>query len=571
MTNGGGEDERGTRQARRRAWATFALVGALAGIGCSLVVANDPKQCVSNAECDGRGGPFTGTLCSDGVCVVDPLRDAGVDTGTFVDASDGGSACTTNAECIRASGGLPAVCLRPEMRCANLLSADCDKTVGPVDSDDAILVGTLFSRKTGTENAPTNLARQNSVELAVGEFAQRIVGLPGAPGQKPRPLAMIACHDNDDGKRAARHLTSLHVAAVIGPNSSGSVLDVATNVTIPAGTFLITPTATSPAITNLPNKNGLVWRTCPSDAVQALPLKDQIAALESKVRSDNTSVAKVKVLVAYRNDAYGAGLYNALSDVTLNGKPLADPDNAGSIKLTQFDAAGDLAPTVIDTSDVFRPHVIVLLGLAEVVTKLVGPIEARWPQAPTGDAGNPYPRPYYLLSDGGRVQALLDLANGNDGLRTRIRGTVPSSDTALGTAFSLRYQSRFDSSPAYFGMAGSYDALYLVAYGIVASGQKSLTGTVLADAMKRMIGGTKVDVGPNRIEDAVQILAAGGAIDFEGASGPLDFDVSKNEAPGDVDIWCVGKDGSGAPMFESSGRAYRAAANAIAGTYTTCQ
>jgi hypothetical protein len=88
------------------------------------------------------------------------------------------------------------------------------------------------------------------------------------------------------------------------------VLAVAEQVTVPAGVFTITPTATAKAITTLKD-DGLVWRPIASDVYQANALADRVLALS------NPKAAKVAMLG--KDDAYGKGI---ISDVTKRLSPL---------------------------------------------------------------------------------------------------------------------------------------------------------------------------------------------------------------------------------------------------------
>jgi branched-chain amino acid transport system substrate-binding protein len=108
----------------------------------------------------------------------------------------------------------------------------------------------------------------------------------------------------------ARHLAKdVGVPAILGPAFSGDTLKVATEVTVPAGTLLFPSSATAAAITNL-NDKGLVWRTCPSDAIQAVPLAGLVSDMEAKIRIDQTLPAstQIKVAITVKGDAYGSGL-----------------------------------------------------------------------------------------------------------------------------------------------------------------------------------------------------------------------------------------------------------------------
>ncbi len=523
-----------------RVLRALALVALATVCACSVIVSGAEEQCHTDADCAARGFPATTTCSPDSVCVAP------------------GGSCTTNAECIAQAGNQPAICRKSDHTCAPLLSEDCPKVYGDPSDDNAIVLGSIFTLK--GVNTSSGVARTNSVELAASEFQQTVVGVPGGAGDKPRPLVFVECDDSSDNTvatRAANHLVDVGVPAVIGPGGSGIVTAVAQDATIPAGMFLISPSATS---TSLSAFNDLVWRTAPSDVVQAIALRDQVSALETKFKADN-AVKAVKLDVVYQNNAYGTGLLDAVSKgLTINGLPLTDPGNAGffnpySYDATALDPSAAAGNVLTDT-----PSIIVLFGTSEIITKLLTPVEQNWP-AQT-------PRPLYLIADAGRKQELLDAVNGNDALRARVRGTVPGTSNPLFSAFSLRYQGQFGSTAAVFGMAGAYDSVYLLAYAITSLGTAPVTGAAIAGAMSKMVGGAKTDVGPAGIKDALQVLQSGNAIDINGASGPLDFDLSAHEAVSDIDVWCISKDGTGSPVFASSGRFYDSSGQVMSGSFT---
>jgi len=523
----------------RHVGSAAVLLGVLSA--CSLVVVGSDVQCEKDADCLARG--FAGATCSaQSVCV-------------------GGGACKVNADCPDQNGG-PSICRKSDHSCVPLLSADCPRILAKgadaAKNDDAIILGTIFSLK--GVNQASGVSRTNSAELAASEIEENIVGLPGGTGGKPRPLIFVACDDSSDNTvatRAAQHLKDLGAPALIGPGGSGLVTAVAQNATIPSGQFLMTPSATSTSLTAF---NNLVWRTAPSDVLQAVALRDQISALEAKFKVDNPSVTKVKLTIVYQNNTYGTGLLDAMTKgLTLNTLPVGDPGNSGYFKNSSYDATTLDPTTVAGQVATDKPNVIVLVGTSEIITKLLVPVEASWPASGT-------PRPLYLLADAARKQEALDATKGNDPLRLRIRGTVPGTSNPLFAALNVRYQGRYSATAAVFGMAGAYDSVYLLLYGMAAIGAQPITGASLATSMAKMIGGIKVDVGPDGFKTAIPALGSGNAIDINGASGPLDFDLTAHEAQSDIDVWCIGKDGTQSPIFSSSGRYYDATQQQMNGT-----
>jgi len=530
----------------------LALVSA-----CSLLLETSPSQCASDGDCYARGGAFATSVCTTGRCVP-PQSEGGIIGG-----------CVTNQEC---TGKLvaPAICRQRDHLCIRLLSPECSRITGDVLDDSVIIFGSINST-TGT-NGPSGLARQNSAELALNEIKASVSGIRPSPDGKPRPLALVACDDTADSVIPAQHLVNdLEVPAIIGIASSSRVIDVATKVTIPKGVLLLSAAATSPAITSLPDKN-LLWRTAPTDALQSLAIVDQLPALEAKYRADNAVpvATKVRVAFVYINEAYGLGLYEAVTRAgQLNGKPIGDPTNNGLTSALSYPTdPADLEPQITNIlGQSPRPNLIVGFGSTELITKFLTPLELRWGASP---------RPVYLFADAAQKTELLDAVAADNALRKRIRGSVPAVSRTSGNfkSFVFKYEGAFGSpAPSVFGMAGSYDSVFLLGYAVAAAGPRPITGDELQKGFARLVTGATVDAGGTSMNTGLRALTDPGNFDFEGASGPLDFDLATGEAPSNIDVWCIKKDGTGRPVFLPSGRLYDAKTSKMTGLYSTtaCQ
>ena len=104
------------------------------------------------------------------------------------------------------------------------------------------------------------------------------------------------CVDSAAATTAAEGLVSGGVVAIMGADCSGVTGAIATNVAVPNGVVMISPSATSPGLTDL-NDNGYFFRTAPSDA------------RGGQVLADITKDRKVKSLaVTHTNNDYGKGL-----------------------------------------------------------------------------------------------------------------------------------------------------------------------------------------------------------------------------------------------------------------------
>lgn len=547
---------RGSRGARGAALALGLMVVASSlAASCSLIVDTNAEQCTSNADCVAKGAGFEGTTCgADHICAT--------------------LACSTNKECIDSHGGEPWICRKTDRKCGALLSQDC-KLLLPNDAatianDDVVWFGTLLPIV--GDDASTGLPNENGIELARRDFANTTNGLPPvAAGKARRPFAFVACNDAADADRAALHLTDdVGVPAIIGPAFSGTVIKVATDVTIPRKVLMISNSATSPFITHLANKNDLVWRTCPSDAVQSVAIS---LLMQSRVEPDLRvtelkSSDTLRLAVVHKGDAYGTGMADALFDkLVFNGKSAA----ANGIAYKAIDYGDPSKPdaearykNTVDQLIAFQPHVVIIVGTSEGVVKVFGPLETAWP-ASIGF------KPRYVLSDGCEIPELLGIIGSNAELRKRILGTVPGTTSKLLDRFASHYRSTFtDGTMPDQYTAAAYDATYVLAYATVAITPRNLpiTGPNLVEGLKKLVPpGPQIDVGPESMNSAFDHLMNGENIDYNGASGPLDFDVTVGEAESDIQIWCADVDARGtASTFKNSGEFYDAITKKLAGS-----
>jgi ABC-type branched-subunit amino acid transport system substrate-binding protein len=526
-------------------WLPAAL--ALSFGGCTILSAPDTEQCDKDADCASLGAQFEGFVCKQHVCVETATR------------------CATVSDCNKAEGAALSTCV--EGQCVQLTSEDCPEVVPA----DAVRDGTIFIGSMGPlkgEYVGNGLPIALGATLALEELDERANGIPIGEDGERRRIAMIKCHDLDDPIRVAKHLIEkVRVPAIIGPAFSGVTLNVAAEVSIPAGTLLLSASATSPAITDL-DDDGLVWRTAPSDALQAVPITTLVQRFEDRLRTERGLAAgdTIRVAVVAKGDAYGTGLFDAVTGtMRFNGKTATD--NGGNFLGINYKDPSieevDFSTHVTSLLD-FQPDLVLGLGTAEVVQEIMGPLEDAWPTA-----GTPPPRPYYLFPDGGHVPDLLELAQADPTLLTRVLGTVPGRKGANYDAFALRYKARFENVvPGTFAETG-YDAAYLLAYAMIAAQSPDVTGARIAAGLGKMSDGASVIARPDQINLAITALSSGGSIQFEGASGNLDFDPKTGEAPADVEIWCL-IDDQGTTIFESSGEYYDAKNKAIAGSNENC-
>ncbi len=510
--------------------------------------------------------------------------------------------CNTT-KCTADNGGAKSICVagacqRLVMEGAGADDCKAGDLVGAVDDDRAIWIGgSLAMIAAGGKINPSGPPRRNSIEFAIDEINEK-GGIPGV-GEcgVARKLAAIVCDDGggrnasgmtDVTDRIGAHLANdLGIQAVIGGGTSGPTIALATNSLLPKGALIIAPSSTAIAITDLAGAtvdgDRLVWRTAPSDLLQSkalLKLYDAYVAAHAGPH---------KLAIVDKGDAYGKGLGDAVqTDVMLNGAhvaPVGSPPGADFYRGTcaasaaPLDGGGSACQVNIDALVALRPTIIMLPGTAESITQVMIPYEA--------SLGGGDPKPFYFIPDGPAKPELFAAVKAQPELATRIQGTVPGAVTPLASNFfNFGYKSKYPQSPdadgnmvdstLLFGMAGSYDATYLLAYAMIATNTDSqtFTGSQFAKGFAKTINGAAVDVGPANFLTAVTPIRASG-IDFNGASGPLNFDLAKGEAPSNVIIWCVRKNPNSATgdfqRFDDTGQTFDSLTSELEGPYSCPQ
>ena len=123
-------------------------------------------------------------------------------------------------------------------------------------------------------------------------------------------------------------------------------------------------------------------------------------------------------------------------------------------------------------------------------------------------------------------------------------GTGPATapESAASAAWEADNVEEHGALPVRAYVKETYDATAALALAAQAAGQ--LEGAAIRNRL-RAIGsgpGIVVSAGPRGIADALRILAGGGAIDYEGASGSMDWDANGDLRRGHVGIWRFTRD-----------------------------
>ncbi len=481
----------------------LASTAALLASGCTALL--DFDDCSTDQQCGEMFG--VGIVCVENRCVNPSDRPA---TGTYTD-----------------------YLVSP---CNTLYPADF---ITPQDDirDDVILLGALLpaTGELGAYGPPIDRA----VELAGSEINQ-VGGVLG------RDIAVISCDtatDPEAAKQGAAHLADVvGVPAIIGAAASSITIEVFNKVAKERGVLMVSPASTSPALTDLQD-GGLMWRTAPTDAIQGEAIANYLMS-NKKFRS---------IAVIFRDDAYGAGLRDAI-----HARLCLDETSEFSCTESSFFSRSygkdtetfDQSEALVDLKT-FDPDVIVLIAFLEDGTAFVN-------LAAAPEFG--FTR--FIFTDGTKSDELIGAVP--DVALCRAIGTNPASPSGTSyQSFAVRYEGKWKKPPGAFN-ANAYDAMYLLGYAIAAADlpPAELTGAALAGGLERLSAGVEVKVGAGDFNLQTGLLSGDpeATIDLIGASGDLSFDNDTGEAPANIEAWYFDLD---AGKVKTLGEIYDAA-----GVYT---
>ncbi len=345
----------------------------------------------------------------------------------------------------------------------------------------------------------------NSAELAFKEASDsgQLLG-----GQKIRVVrADSTCIDAAAATAAAERLiTSDKVTGIMGADCSGVTTAIANNVAIPNGVTMVSPSATSPALSTIAD-NGYFFRTAPSDARQG-----QVLAQITVERGFND------VAVTFVNNDYGKGL----SDSFINAyKGLGGKVSA-------------VVPHETDKAD-YSAEVAALNASGAGILAVFGYVNQGGNHIIQGsiDSGA---FDKFILADGMYGE---DLLKNMDGDLSGTFGTVPGTDSKGAASFAKMAKTAGIKAGGPF-TGESYDAAALLVLAMQSGGstdRAALASNVLAVANTP---GEKIM--PGELGKALRILANGGAVDYVGATN--------------VELVGGGEDSGSYKEFEVKGKAF---------------
>ena len=296
------------------------------------------------------------------------------------------------------------------------------------------------------------------------------------------------CTDNAAAIAGAEGLVAEGVVAIMGADCSGVTKAVNATVAVPNGILMISPSATSPSLSSVPDR-GTFWRTAPSDAKGGQVLAQ--IALDRGIS---------EIAITYENSDYGKGLSEVFAKSFKSGGGVVttnDPHENGK---------GDYSAEVGVLASAGGDALAVLGYLDQAGGAIVqGALD-------TGSFD------LFVLGDGMIGQALAD-SIGSD-LEGSF-GSVPGSTSKGATKFNeLAAANGMDGTAPY--VAQSYDAAALIALAIQ-SGGSSDKKSILKN-ISRVANAPGIKIMAGQLAYGLQMLAAGKEIDYDGATD-VEFNV----------------------------------------------
>jgi branched-chain amino acid transport system substrate-binding protein len=317
-------------------------------------------------------------------------------------------------------------------------------------------------------------------ELAISEVNEA-GGLLG--GMMVMPVrGDTTCIDSAVATAAAERLiTSDGVKAIVGGDCSGVTTAALQNVALPNGIVMISPSATSPALSTIED-DGLFFRTAPSDARQG------VIVAEILKEKDVGSIA-----ISYTNNDYGKGLADAIAT------NFADMGGEVTINVPHEDGKGDYTAEV-GALAAAGGEVLVVAGYVDQGGR--GIVQA---SVDTGAFDT------FYFPDGMVSDALV--ANHGSDIDGSF-GANPGTDSAGAATYAeMAEAAGFTAGPF---SAESYDAAALIMLAMQAAG--SAESGDLKNHVMDVANAPGEQIFPGELAKGLQILADGGEIDYVGAS-----------------------------------------------------
>jgi neutral amino acid transport system substrate-binding protein len=304
------------------------------------------------------------------------------------------------------------------------------------------------------------------------------------------------------------------VPAIIGAAGSSISLSFI-EITTKNNVVQISPSNTAPDFTTY-DDNDFYFRTCPSDALQG-------KAMAILAMDENYTTASTLVL----NNAYGVGFEKVF---------VAEFESMGGkiLDRLKYDPAATIFDSEIEQASKNNPDVIILISYPETGSLI---LKSAYQKGAMDDTE-------WLLSEGLKDEGLAESV-GKDTKGNYIiagfKGTAPDP-TLTGPAyqtFNDAYMAKYGTETTTF-TANTYDAAAVIALAIEKAG--SVDGTAIRDNIRAVANPPGVEV--TDIGEGLMLIREGKDINYQGASGDVNFDDNGDITTAYYAKWQVAENGS---------------------------
>jgi ABC-type branched-subunit amino acid transport system substrate-binding protein len=387
-----------------------------------------------------------------------------------------------------------------------LVLRDGDDAAGDVEAFDLrVGIVTSFTGDLSAFGQPLDQAARIAADL-ITESLERV-------GLDDVSLTVVASEDDQTqataGVEAATKLVqSDNVSVIVGSLASAVTIPIAESVAIPNRVVLISPASTSPAISDL-DDDGFVWRTPPSDALQGRVLAEALA---------NEFGADATINTGTRNDAYGTALVGVFEEAWVENGGTIGRSVRWNPEAPTFDSeALQLAGG--------NPDGWLIIDFPETWAR-IGPALVRaggWDPSLT------------FTADGLRSSTLPTEAG--EQATEGMRGTAPTSEGApAGDAFDTVFTERAAAGVTRQTFdAQAFDAMIVAFLAALRAG--SSDPEAIRDNLQAVTSAPGTQVTFEDLDEAIRLLSRGEEIDYQGASGPIDFDENGDPGSALYEIW----------------------------------
>ncbi len=352
-------------------------------------------------------------------------------------------------------------------------------TTGAHAQDESIKLGIVLGFTGPLESLAPGMAA--GAEMAMEEVSESGLLLDGTTIESVRGDS--TCIDAAAATAATERLiTSDGVSGIVGADCSGVTGAMLTNVAVPNGMVMISPSATSPGLSEAED-NGLFFRTSPSDARQGVIISDVL--MEEGIES---------VALTYTNNDYGKGLADAFQSA------YEEAGGTVTISAAHEDGKADYSSEIGALSAAGGDRLVVAGYVDQGGSGIVR-------AALDSGAFDTFHFPDGMVS-----QALVDRFGSEiDGSS----GDNPGTDSPGAQAYQdMASEAGYDGSSPF--SAEAYDAAALILLAMQAAG--STDPASYKDSVMDVANAPGEEILPGELEKALQILADGGDVDYVGAS-----------------------------------------------------